>query len=58
MAFINERLKAEGVGEYDVVVCDGGFFGIVIAMTDAFTALDIKKLQEKLKEAGVVLHEK
>jgi hypothetical protein len=27
-------------------------------MTDDFTALDVKKLQEKLKEAGVVLHEK
>lgn len=32
--------------------------GTAATMTDDFTALDVKKLQEKLKEAGVVLHEK
>ena len=51
MAFINERLKAEGVGEYDVVVCDGGFFGIVVAMTDAFYSVGYKKITRKIKRS-------
>ena len=32
--------------------------GLAAAMTDDFSALDIKELQKKLKAAGVVLHEK
>ena len=32
--------------------------GTMAAMTDDFTKLDVKKLQEKLLNAGVVLHEK
>ena len=32
--------------------------GTAAAMTDDFTKLDVKKLQEKLEENGVVLHEK
>ena len=31
--------------------------GIAAAMTDDFSSLNVKKLQEKLKENGVVLHE-
>jgi len=32
--------------------------GTAAAMSDDFSSLDVKKLQEKLKKAGVVLHEK
>ncbi|MBQ2704145.1 MAG: FAD-dependent oxidoreductase [Clostridia bacterium] len=32
--------------------------GIAAAMTDDFDALDVTQLQEKLKNAGVILHEK
>lgn len=32
--------------------------GCAAAMTDDFSTIDVKKLQEKLVEAGVVLHEK
>ncbi len=32
--------------------------GVAAAMTDDFSAIDIKALQEKLEKAGVVLHEK
>ena len=32
--------------------------GVAAAMTDDFSALDIKKLQEALQQNGVVLHEK
>lgn len=31
--------------------------GVAAAMSDDFTALDVKQLQEKLRNAGVVLHE-
>ena len=32
--------------------------GTAASMTDDFTTLDVSKLQEKLKNNGVVLHEK
>ena len=32
--------------------------GVAAAMTDDFSALDVKALQKKLQEKGVVLHEK
>ena len=32
--------------------------GVAAAMTEDFSALDVSLLQEKLRESGVVLHEK
>ena len=32
--------------------------GTAAAMTDDFSALDVSKLQEKLRNNGVVIHEK
>ena len=47
---------------YDVAVCGGGFAGIsaalAAAMTNDFSTLDISLLQKKLRENGIVLHEK
>lgn len=52
--------------QYDVAVCGGGFAGIsaalaagtAAAMTNDFSILEISKLQEKLRNNGVVIHEK
>lgn len=41
-----------------MVLCKTMTLQFVAAMTDDFSAIDIKELQEKLAHNGVVLHEK
>ncbi len=58
----NETFQTQVTKECDVFVAGGGIAGIAAAlaaaMTDDFGALDVTQLQEKLKNAGVILHEK
>ena len=53
---INEQIKTEVKGDYDVAVCGGGFAGTT-AMTDDFSALNVNELQDVLRKNGVVIHE-
>lgn len=59
---VRRKIKYQNRGSCDVIVCGGGIAGIsadlAAAITDDFGSMSIGKLQNVLRQDGVIIHEK